>query len=304
MSDVWELNVKFNDYHYKVKGSEKVVSQHISLAMGHARDNIQVNADTLQLELAIQTDSPDHFKKILPESIVPSENKLSEAAFNSDKIKPFIHQLGTRIEWIFALGMGYYLSEYMNEPMLSAANLKDLYRIAGIAEPKNIHLSVNQCVKKGYFNEIGKVEKVKTYIISDAGKQFIEKQIKAEKPAFDELTYESDAQKNEILRFIQHLSDEEINTLKLQGDMSQRILLMMYMLKIKTLHAPIRPNFVYILMIKLFGYEGLKRSVHLGLSRTRPMTRKLKINNQVHYELTPEGEQYAAELYEKTCSSV
>ncbi|MDZ5711431.1 hypothetical protein [Jeotgalibacillus haloalkalitolerans] len=303
MPDRWELSVKFNDYEYQIKGNQKVVAQHMSLAMSHAKEANHEKAP-LPVELTIKADSPEYLKELIPVTIDAVSGGGWERSVDKKVLVEFVGQLGARIEWVYALGMGYFLTEVLKENILSAKNLRSLYREANITTPQNIHLGINQCVKKGYLKEIGKVDNVKTYMITEDGKQFIEKQINKEKPDIGEAIYENNYQKDAIEDFLNQLTDEEYAVLRSSTDMTERILMLMFLMKSKGIDEPLRPNMIYVSIVKIFNYEGLKRSVHLGLSRTRPLTRKLKVRNQVHYELTEDGFLQAEVYYDNLKQSI
>ncbi|WP_227394340.1 hypothetical protein [Jeotgalibacillus aurantiacus] len=284
----WELLMKYQDFDYIVEGTFKTVNQHLSLAINHLK-NQEENQGKLKIMFEVSQTAPSNLQKVIP------DHETSEVG--NEKLTAFINELGTRIEWLYALGVSYFLSEKLGEKLISAKSIKTMYNQAGIQLPKNIHLCINQCVRKKFLEPIGKSEKQKTYFITESGKAFIEKQIVSDNENKKVELYESAEQKKLVESFMRQLTEKDRKMLNATVEMEQRIILFMYLLKKHGMKGPVRPNIMYILMVKLYGYDGLIRSVHLGLSRTRPLTKKLKLFNKVHYTLTDEGTQWIETLH-------
>ncbi|TFD97096.1 hypothetical protein [Jeotgalibacillus sp. R-1-5s-1] len=282
----WEVSISYLDFKYTVKGNYKTINQHLSLAVNHLKNQTPISDEPYRMSVDVHGDAPPNIRKIVPDS---KTHEVKEQIEEDGRLVTFIKELGTRIEWVYALGMAYYMSEQLDQKLISARQLNDLYDQAGIIRPKNIHLCINQCVRKQYLEDLGKAEKQKTYFITNKGIEFIEKQIQKERSEESEKFYESETQRREATNFLSSLNEHEQLQLKSSGEMSERILIIMYFLRKKGIATHVRPNLIYVLMVEIYGYEGLKRSVHLGLSRTRPLTKKLKQYNKVHYKLTDEG---------------
>ncbi|KIL46636.1 hypothetical protein KP77_27630 [Jeotgalibacillus alimentarius] len=284
--DNWELNISYDDYSYQVTGDFKNIEEHLSLAINHLQKAEATN-EKMKFDLRIYGKAPSKIEEL---------SKVNQTTIEIDtELKSFVDSLGTRIEWIYCLGLSYYANMINQNNIATAKSLKTLYTAADIRPPQNIHLCINQCVRKKYLQPIGKSVGQKAYYITDEGITFIEQQIQKGKTSQKELEYESEEQKEAVETFISTLSKRDSASLNQMNGMSEKILLMMYLMKKTGLTKPVRPHLIYMLMVRVFGYDGLPRSVHLGLSRTRPLTKKVKLSNKVHYMLTQEGIDWAEE---------
>ncbi|TFE04001.1 hypothetical protein [Jeotgalibacillus salarius] len=290
--DKFELKVAYDNYQYEITGDFKKIEQHLSLAINHLKESSTKQfADKMKLELIVRENAPSYIEKLL-------ETGQPAIEINSE-LNQFIKMLGTRIEWIYCLGLGYYAETVNHNTIITAKTLKDLYISADIRAPQNIHLCISQCVKKKYFERIGKSLGQKAYYITPEGKKFIEQQVRSHGEQDKGFTYESDEQKRDIESFMRKMTTREKEMLNEIEVMEEKILLAMALLKNKGITCPVRPHFIYMLMVHVFNYDGLPRSVHLGLSRTRPLTKKIKRFNKVHYMLTDEGVQWANDYFQK-----
>ncbi|AJD92288.1 hypothetical protein JMA_29710 [Jeotgalibacillus malaysiensis] len=280
----WFLSMYYSDLKYEIKGNEKKIIEHLYLVMDQLKEAKDQENRSINLDFKVNRKASEGIQEIF-------SNKFEKIEIDTE-LRTYVETLGTRIEWIYCLGIACYIVN-QEENFLTAKKLRETYIKAGIKQPQNIHLSINQCVRKGFMKEIGKVKGLKAYIVTNDGMDFIDRQVKIDHKAVDDNGFEDPEQKEQLENFYNQLSNKDHLFLKQFEVMEERILIMMFMLKLKNVATAIRPNFMYLLMVKIYGYDGLPRSVHLGLSRTRPLTKKIKWYNKIHYQIEKEGIDWA-----------
>lgn len=276
-----KLMMSYNDIEYEINGDEKKIAEHLYFIMDQLKELKNQENRLLQINLKINRNSSQNIQDVF-------NKNFTEIKIDSE-LRTFVETLGTRIEWIYCLGIAFYLIKNEDENIITAKKIKDSYAKAGIRQPQNIHLSVNQCVKKEFMKEVGKVKGLKAFTVTNRGIDFIERQIKSDCKDDKQVGFENEEQEIILNQFLKSLSQKEIRLLRSFEKMEDRILVLMYLLKEKDLAIDIRPNFMYFLIVRMYGYDGLPRSVHLGLSRTRPLTKKTKLYNKIHYRIEQEG---------------
>ncbi|WP_404405002.1 hypothetical protein [Jeotgalibacillus malaysiensis] len=291
----WELLIEYEDQDYTINGDSELIDQHISMVLSYLKDQEKAPLDQpFKVNLKINHRAPENVDHIM------KRNQLISPSFkSSDKeVHDFLHSLGTRIEWIYCLGISYILVQSEKENLITAKSIRSMYQHAQIKPPQNIHLCINQCVRKNYLEPMGKVEGAKAYSLTQDGVSFIKTQASLNNASSQMESYENEVQQKTAEEFISLLTEEELHLLQEEYVMEDRILKLLYLLDEKGISGPMRPNFIYMLIVKIYKFDGLPRSVYLGLSRTRPLTKKVKNANKVHYQLTKEGKLWAEEQYD------
>jgi len=286
----WLLRVKYNNVKYDIEGNLESINKKINESIEHIDHESEEEHKNIKLVIGANAS-----KELLTLVDRKKSNKGIVVAKDKLDVVTFIQSLGPRIEWVYALGFAYYLQTKLNQPHLTARMILNLYEQIAIHSPKNIHLCINQCIKKGLLVETGKAYRQKTYRVSEEGLQFIERQSKSNQDIQTEI-YETPEQKKIFTSFLKNLTESDRMLLNNTNTLEEKLLVLLHILQNSQVPGPYRSAPLHQCLIDVFGYQGIQRSVQLGLNRARPYIRKVKIASKVYYELSDQGREHLQRL--------
>ncbi|TDL32632.1 hypothetical protein E2R51_08075 [Jeotgalibacillus sp. S-D1] len=291
------LTVQYSNDQYSVQGSQSVIEHHIKQVFNHLAALNAQQADEKKIHIDIGSPSPE--KRINGSEIIESlPIALSES--QEQQLQSIVADVQPSAEWLHVLCFSYYLSYYLKETLITAKSINNAFDHAAVMQPGNIHLSIFQCVNKGFLQLIGTSCGKQIYQITYEGKKHIEERITYSEKCRNEdstfLRYETEEQKKQAEYFIQHIKPEDYDAIKKPTNFEHKLLLILYYLYEKGISKPVRTAMIYQILVQLFQYKDTQRSVQTALSRARPLVIKIKKDNKIYYRLTKEGHEYVKSL--------
>lgn len=287
-----EFTVKINytDDEYSVKGSRQVIEQHIKTILNEFQQTVRTDDINPQFQLHIDSASPNKNSK----NASVSETNLEELPEEEiNELESLLEHVEPNSQWLYVLCFTYYLNKHQLESLITAKTITNTYEEASIPRPSNVHLSIFQCVNKGFLNLIGTSDGQQTYQITAEGIQHIDDRINYSEQSKKENTisiqYETPEQKDQVESFIEQINQQEYENIKKTKSMERKVLLILYYLHKMGMTQPVRTLMIHQILIQLYQYTGAQRSIQTTLSRARPMVMKVKLDNKIHYKLTKEG---------------
>ena len=289
----FSIKICYTDDEYSIQGSRQVIEEHIKTILNELQQQIQTDDDTSpQIQLHIDRATPNTNSKnttIIERNSIEEQEELNE-------LENLLIHVEPNSQWLYVLCFSYYLTEHMGESFITAKSITNTYEESSQPQPSNVHLSIFQCVNKGFLKLIGTSDGQQTYQITTEGIKHIEDRIHYSKQSKQESTlavlYETPEQKQQVESFIEQINQEEYESIKKIKSMEHKILLILYYLHKMGMMNPVRTLMIHQILIQLYQYTGVQRSIQTTLSRARPNVMKVKIDNKIHYKLTKEGIDY------------
>ncbi|PPA70304.1 hypothetical protein [Jeotgalibacillus proteolyticus] len=279
------LTVHYLDEKYSVKGTPYVIEHHVKkLLQDLQEEKGEVQTDK-ELKIQLNTYSPAKNE--------PSDKFEEEA--EAKKLKALLDDVEPTSEWLVVLTFIYFLTHYQKELLVTAKAISGLYLTSSLTPPGNVHLSIFQCVNKGFLQLIGTSDSQQTYEITSLGTKHIDDRIsysQKSRKEDSEIYYETEEQKSKVEKFLQEISSVEYEKIKKTKNFEDQVLLIIYYLLKKGISKQIRALMIYQILVHLNCYKGAPRSVQTTLSRARPLVKKVKLNNKIYYKLTEEGKNH------------
>jgi len=191
-----------------------------------------------------------------------------------------------------------FISKNYDKKIITARRIDNLYNDTLIKKPNNIHFSIFQCVNKGFLRLIGSSNGGQDYKITESGKKHIEDRINYSKlNKRNTLTppYETEEQKKDVYLFISSINQQDYMNIRDAATFESQLILILFYLKKTGITKPVRTIVLYQILIQMYGYSGLHRTIQSTLSKARPKVKKLKFDSKIHYMLTEFGEQFIKE---------
>lgn len=290
------LTIQYSNDQYSVQGSQSVIEHHIKHIFNEITDVTSHRAAEKKIQIQIDSPSP---KKPAASSI-RTESDDVVFSHSQEQLQTFVDDVQPSAEWLHVLCFSYYLSHYRKETLITAKSINNAFKHADVKLPGNIHLSIFQCVNKGFLKLIGTSCGKQIYQITHDGKKHIKDRITYSRQSKIEdsivVQYETEEQRKQAEYFMQQIKPEDYAAIKKTANFEQKLLAILYFLYEKGISQPVRTAMIYQILVHLFQYKNTQRSVQTALSRARPQVIKIKKENKIYYKLTKEGYEYAKSL--------
>ncbi|PPA69511.1 hypothetical protein [Jeotgalibacillus proteolyticus] len=301
----YHFSIRYKDFEYSVTGDEAFITRHEEVASSYLN---KLMSEKQTAQATAKPSFPTANAPITPTYTEPKHTEETKKAASSDidseqknDIQAFLEELPIGSEWQYTLAMAYYLFKHRQQQAFTAKSIRKQFRDARHNVPNNIHLSIHTCVKKGYLHESGLLDLQKNYEITEAGIQYVNELVTNK--AFPESKPTTGRSRSDRREKLLAFSLDELNlehnpnpqTLERLEDQALSIL---YIYKRELDFMYLSAQDVYDILTELFSLSHSPKAVQIALSRSRPRVEKIKVDGQMNYQLTPNGNEYMEKLLE------
>ncbi|MDZ5711366.1 hypothetical protein [Jeotgalibacillus haloalkalitolerans] len=277
VQNTFHLSVRYKDFEYSATGDREFIGEQEKIIQSYLHEMMNpeefIDINTKGSELLMSNSTVINVQDEYPQ-------------FTKTKIQKFIESLPINSEWQYTLAMGYYITHVEGNKTFTAKLLRKRFRDSRHTVPNNIHFSVNNCVKKGYFQEDTTSldsSNQRNFSLTDEGNSYIRSLEN------DEVMIHIDKEKALPSIELSYFNLDENPDPRLLERVEDQALSILYIFSKEFNEPHLTAKQVYNILCEYFTTEHTEKVIQLALSRSRPLVRKVKDQGHMCYYLTKSG---------------